>query len=277
MALTFSKDMGRIHSLRNQKGIAFLVVVLILGIGTLVVGGGVTVYKIAKGQKPSLDIQLKMKKGEATLKIDPEIQANLQSQDLGWGEFAQGVFTGGQVQNQFLVLSSAAVPPPGFVPVVDNPDAGIHVVADPSIGDGIVRASLSQSLQFLADIIDPSIPFTADGTYAFHTTVTDPEGIIHGFNSFAAWAGDLSGIKYTGKDNLYKYSASSPFDLAGTGSIPLGTFYILEGQSLTWDMMGGRPLLSAALSTPEPPGIVLLVMGLVALGLVRVGKWRRAN
>lgn len=269
---------GRVRSMRRQTGIAFLVVVLVLGLATLVVGGGVTIYKISKGQKPSLAVQIKIKQGLIKLKVDPEVGASLQSEELGYNDFAKGVYDGGEASNQFLALADGATPPPGFEPVTSGDE--ISVVSDPSLGSGLARITLSQQLQFSAQIQNPCIPFVADGQYDFTTTVTAP-GTSSSTHSYAAWAGDCSGIDFIGTDGLYDYTKLSTFDLQGSGTIPLGTFDIHTGESLTWDMAGDTPLLAAEMQTfdvPEPNTLALL--GLVGvLGAIRAasGTWRKTG
>ena len=66
----------------RQRGIGFLVVVLVLGLATITAGAGVTVYKISQGQTPSLEIQMGIKEGKIKLKVDPELGASLASNAL---------------------------------------------------------------------------------------------------------------------------------------------------------------------------------------------------
>jgi hypothetical protein len=243
-----------LHELRQRRGIAFLVVVLVLGLATIAAGTGVTVYKISQGQRPSLQIQTEVANGTAKLQVDPQVGASLQSKDLGAGGYAQGVFGGGSTSNTYFVLDKNATPPPGALPV-----SGVTV--NPSLPSNEATISLSQQLQFSASITNPTIPFTADGSYNFSTSVAAPSSSTT-LDSFASWQANPHGLSLTSFDSTYTYGDASTFSLSGSGMASLGTYALNAGDQLDWNMNGGEPLLAAELSTvPEPTSIVLLTGG----------------
>lgn len=249
---------------KDQQGIAFLTVVLILGIFTITAGTGVTVYKISQGMKPSLDIQIKIKEGTAKLKVDPEIGASLESEDLYVNEFALGTFNGGNAYNEFLVLDETAPPPLGFQKV-DN------VTYDSSIGNGKALINLKQELDFSASIIDPSLPFAFNGEYKFITNIT--EGNITDTHNFFAEVGadDILGMYLKNSDSDYFYSKQSEYSLIGQGIMDLGNYELTTGENLIWDMAGNYPFLKAELTVvPEPSTWLLLFFGI--LGIVGIKK-----
>ena len=255
----------------RQRGIGFLVVVLIIGVATITAGTGVTVYKISQGQQPSLEIELAIKEGKAKLKVDPELGASLESHPLGAGGASIGLFSGGMTFNRFLVRSAGEPAPAGYEAVVDDPDAGIRLVSDPGLGS-TAHIDVSQTLAFTAHITDASLPFSTSGGLGFVTTVTGPEGTATHATS-AVWSGDGGGLAFGGHDAIFVYDENG-LHLEGSGTAVLASSMLAPGDSLEWTIAGDPAALAASLivsSVPEP-GVAMLMGVALVLVTLQVGQ-----
>ncbi|MFO1318270.1 MAG: PEP-CTERM sorting domain-containing protein [Burkholderiales bacterium] len=252
----------------RQRGIGFLVVVLVLGLATITAGAGVTVYKISQGQTPSLEIQMGIKEGKIKLKVDPELGASLASNALTAGQMAAGTYSGGMTFNRFVVVANGDTAPAGYEAVTDNADAGIRVVSDPGLGS-TARIDLSQTLEYSVDVTDATLPFAASGGMGFVTNIAAPDGSSSHVAS-AVWTGDVGGLSFAGHDALFGYTASG-LHLGGSGTVALASKVLTAGQALEWGITGEQAAQTASLvvsAVPEPGSVALMA---AALGLV---LWR---
>ena len=242
----------------QESGLGFVAGLVAIVAIAAVAGTTVAIVKSANGITPTLDVDIRLSKGEVSLDVDPEMGTELESEDIGPGEFAEGLFGGGFIENQFLVIGKDDPIPDGFELV--------ESIVDPQLPADEASLAFTQALVFDATILgDTSLPFSADGEYSLDTTIESQSGSVN-VSSFANWSANSSGIVLGATDSIYSYIVDSAFSVEGFGSLDLGTFQLQKDQSLTFQMDGGSIFHAARIevSVPEPRSN----LGLLAIGAI---------